>query len=164
MPDLKALFHHYLQQLDVMLQQVPDDLFNRSLAPDMLNLAEQARTAIQFSLRIYCPLVHVELPDLEAKVLTRAALQQQLHQTQRYMNQLPVWPANDDQRRIYERAGFAELQLSETDFVYLYGLPNFYFHISMVYAIARAQGVDLSKGDFDGFHQYPPGFSFVTGQ
>jgi hypothetical protein len=31
----------------------------------------------------------------------------------------------------------------------------------MAYAIARAAGVPLSKGDFDGYHQYPDGFSFV---
>jgi hypothetical protein len=30
----------------------------------------------------------------------------------------------------------------------------------MVYAIARVSGIPLTKGDFDGIHTYPTGFSF----
>lgn len=38
--------------------------------------------------------------------------------------------------------------------------PNFVFHLSMVCASDRAKGVPLSKGDYDGIHGYPLGFSF----
>ncbi len=150
-----------MQQLNGLLQRIPDDCFGASLAPDMLNLAEQVRTAIQFSLRVYCPLVRQTLPDFEAAALSRAELQHQLDKTQAFLAQLPDWQIADESHRIRERAGFADLELSETEFVHLYGLPNFYFHLSMVYAIARSQGVPLSKGDFDGWHRYPDGFSFV---
>ncbi|WP_232461250.1 DUF1993 family protein [Cellvibrio sp. PSBB006] len=37
----------------------------------------------------------------------------------------------------------------------------FFFHLSMSYAIARQAGIPLSKADFDGYHSYPVGFSFV---
>lgn len=37
---------------------------------------------------------------------------------------------------------------------------NFFFHYSMVYAIARQAGVPVGKADFDGYHLYPHGFSF----
>jgi len=67
----------------------------------------------------------------------------------------------NDARLIKERAGFADLELVEPHFIHHYGLPNFFFHLSMVYAIARQQGVVLSKADFDGFHDYPNGFSFI---
>ncbi|MGV7210836.1 DUF1993 family protein [Oxalobacteraceae bacterium A2-2] len=46
--------------------------------------------------------------------------------------------------------------------LHLYILPNFHFHLSMAYAIARQQGVALGKPDYDGYHAYPPGFSFVS--
>jgi uncharacterized protein len=31
-----------------------------------------------------------------------------------------------------------------------FALPNFYFHATATYAILRANGVDLGKGDFMG--------------
>lgn len=161
MTELNRVFQHYLGRIEHLLQRIPDNCLDASLAPDMLNLAEHARTAIQFSLRVLCPLLQRELPDFEAQQLTRATLQRQLEQTQAFIAELPVWSAADNQHRIHERAGFADLDFSAADFVSLYGLPNFYFHLSMVYAIARAQGVPLSKGDFDGWHRYPDGFSFV---
>lgn len=161
MAELNGVFQHYLGRIEHLLQRIPDDCLDASLAPDMLNLAEHLRTAIQFSLRILCPLMHRELPDFEARQLSRASLQHQLEQTRQYISALPIWSEADSQQRIRERAGFADLEFSAADFVDLYGLPNFYFHLSMVYAIARAQGVPLSKGDFDGWHRYPQGFSFV---
>ena len=43
----------------------------------------------------------------------------------------------------------------------MYAVPNFFFHYSMVYAIARNAGVAIGKTDFDGFHKYPLGFIFT---
>ena len=48
------------------------------------------------------------------------------------------------------------LDQSAADFLYLYGMPNFMFHLTMGYAALRASGVALGKADFDGFHAYPP--------
>jgi hypothetical protein len=47
-----------------------------------------------------------------------------------------------------------------SEYVSSFVLPNFFFHISMVYAIAKNNGVSVSKGDYDGIHQYPKGFSW----
>ena len=44
----------------------------------------------------------------------------------------------------------------------MYALPNFFFHYSMVYAIARQAGVEIGKSDFDGYHDYPVGFTFMS--
>jgi hypothetical protein len=65
-----------------------------------------------------------------------------------------------EDRIIQHRAGFAEIEQKGTDFLFLYGLPNFFFHITMGYASLRAAGVVLGKADFDGFHDYPAGFRF----
>jgi hypothetical protein len=37
-------------------------------------------------------------------------------------------------------------------------MPNFLFHASMAFAILRANGIEIGKADFDGLHDYPPGF------
>ena len=45
---------------------------------------------------------------------------------------------------------------SGSDFLNLYRLPNFFFHMNMAYANLRAQGMEIGKADFDGLHGYPP--------
>lgn len=140
---LQPLLLHYLQQLIKLLQKIPAPCFSAALAPDMFSLAEQARIASNYSLRLYCPLL------------------QEVERRRDYLQSLPVVNSLSAERRIQERAGFADLDLTETQFIHHYGLPNFFFHLSMVYAIARQQGVALSKADFDGFHQYPADFSFI---
>ena len=63
-------------------------------------------------------------------------------------------------RVIQHRAGFADLEQDGASFLHLYGMPNFLFHVTMGYAALRAAGVALGKADFDGSHDYPPGFAF----
>jgi len=64
---------------------------------------------------------------------------------------------------IEDMAGPVPISMKAEDFLMRFAYPNFYFHLGMVYAIARSRGVPLTKGDFDGLHQYPPGFSFERG-
>ena len=68
----------------------------------------------------------------------------------------------DNQSYVSDTAGFAKLQFGQPEFLHQYILPNFFFHISMLYAIAKLNGVVLSKADYDGYHAYPAGFSFVN--
>ncbi len=79
-----------------------------------------------------------------------------------YLNSIPsgkfLRPSTEILR---EQAGFTEVALPREKFLQQYIFPNFYFHYAMVYAIARSRGVPLSKQDYDGYHQYPEGFSFV---
>lgn len=162
MIQLQNLLLHYLQQLANILEKVPEDCYCAALAPDMFSLAEQARIAANYCLRLYCPLIQQPLPDFAQDELSKSALLQQVAQTRNYLATQPAVTELSYQRRILERAGFADLDLTEAEFIHHYGLPNFFFHYSMVYAIARAQGVALSKADFDGQHQYPKDFSFVS--
>lgn len=65
-----------------------------------------------------------------------------------------------DTLTITTTAGFAERTFSAPDYVLHYAMPNFFFHLTMAYAILRAQGVPVGKQDFDGYHEYPAGFRF----
>jgi hypothetical protein len=64
--------------------------------------------------------------------------------------------------RVHTTAGFAELNLPAWEYFQMYAVPNFFFHYSMVYAIARQGGVPIGKSEFDGYHRYPAGFAFTS--
>lgn len=163
-----AIFRHYLQQLKTIVhkidahQQGNPQILKHSLHPDMLPLLAQLRTAANFSLRCCCPLSGRERITFDNKDETFAGIQLQLDQTIQYLQSLPLNDAASTASLIEDQAGFIPLQLPAEEYVYHYALPNFFFHLNTAYAIARAAGVPLGKGDFDGYHQYPDGFSFVS--
>lgn len=115
--------------------------------------------AAQFLLRGYCPLLGEEVAPLFRESSGKHVVLLQIADTRDYLLQAEDVPQIDDGVHLSDRAGFADVCLPASQFLWLYIVPDFQFHASMVYAIGRAQGVRLSKGDFDGFHEYPPEFS-----
>ncbi|MDN4053557.1 DUF1993 domain-containing protein [Massilia sp. YIM B02763] len=159
------LFLHYLDRLHELLQRVAAfdaDVAGRRLHPDMAPLLQQARTAIGFTLRASCPLAGREIVSFAEGELTLPAVLSELAATVRYLAEIPDADFDRiDALNVHTTAGFAELDLSGWDYYLMYAVPNFFFHYSMVYAIARQAGVPVGKADFDGYHRYPPGFSFA---
>ncbi len=161
MVDIKKTFIHYLNQLQLILTKIPEELLPISLSEGMLSLEEHAKTSAGFALRGYCPLLGVETVSFDQPGTGKTSVLQKIDKTIEYLESSPVVNFFDDSKFLTDKAGFAEVNLSQSEYIHLYIMPNFFFHISMVYAIARANGVQLSKGDFDGLHHYPDKFSFA---
>lgn len=159
------VFLHYLDRLHGMLVKVAQfdaDISSNALHPTMLPLLQQAKTAIGFSLRTCCPLAGRTIAVFGDDLYNFDSVFAQLAATVDYLSAIPDAEfGRFEELRVETVAGSAELNLAGWDYYQLYALPNFFFHYTMVYAVARQAGVDLGKGDFDGFHQYPSGFSFV---
>lgn len=159
------VFLHYLKQLDALLERiaaVEDGIVERRLHPDMFNLLQQASTAIGFSLRTCCPLAGREIVSFRSEEESLAAVRRELAATVDYLRAMPECDiAGKPGSRIATAAGFADLDFAADDYVLMYAMPNFFFHYSMVYAIARQAGVPIGKADFDGYHRYPQGFIFT---
>lgn len=160
--DIKGLLSLYLNQLKVIVTKVPDELFSLSLTNDMFSLEMNAKIAANFLLRGYCPLIQVELVSFYSENSGKEAVLEQIASTKAYLENVPTLACFDDNELITDKAGFIEIRLPQSNFIHQYIIPNFSFHMSMVYAIARANGVALSKGDFDGLHSYPKVFSLVA--
>ena len=186
MMSVVRVFVHYLGQLQKIVSCIEAScagdasILQARLHPDMLPLVNQIRTTTNFALRGVCPLLARSPVTFDESESSFVALSRQIENTIRYLADIPAAALDnlacgqlpeelneiqlDDkkssERELSEPAGFAVVKLPAEQFIQLYILPNFYFHLSMVYAIARSQGVPLSKQDFDGFHQYPGGFSF----
>ena len=164
-------FLHYLKNLSTILScaEIAQEkggcargLIDARLAPDMFPLRQQAATAISFSVRALCPLVDLDPPNL-GNAEDFLMLRQQVEQVVDFLEGIPPNKFEGfETRAVKTTAGFAEHHFSGRDFLVNYAIPNFLFHCSMVYAILRVNGVELSKGDFDAFHEYPAGFSFES--
>lgn len=148
------VFRHYLARVAEMVEKAGPEALETRIA-DAFPAGQQFATAAGFAVRVACPLAGREVPDLPQALGPRLAVARAMLGA--------MTPAEFDgaeTRIIRHQAGLAVLEQSGSDFLHLYGLPNFFFHLTMGYASFRAAGVPLGKADFDGFHSYPDGFRF----
>ena len=155
------VFLRYLRQLHRLLDSAAahscgeETLLQARLAPDMLPLEVQVQIVANFALRACFPLIGRAVPPYGEFPATWSGMHARVVRALTLLETLPESEfAGAGQRRIEDQAGQALLSLPADDFLLQYAMPNFFFHLSMVYAILRAQGVPLSKGQFDGFHRY----------
>ncbi len=148
------VFRHYLSRVSDIVAVAGPDALDAQIA-DSFPARQQFATAAGFSLRIACPLAGREVPDLPQGLGPRLAVARAL-----LGSMTPADFEGAETRVIRHRAGLAELEQTGAEFLHLYGIPNFFFHLTMGYAALRAAGVPLGKADFDGFHVYPADFHF----
>lgn len=149
------VFRHYLTQMSGMVERAGREAMAARIA-DSFPASQQFATAAGFALRVACPLAGRDVPDLPQALGPRLAVARALLGAMK-----PAEFEGAEQRIIRHRAGLADLEQTGAEFLHLYGLPNFFFHLTMGYAALRQAGVPLGKADFDGFHSYPAGFSFT---
>jgi hypothetical protein len=144
------VFRHYLAQVAAMVEKAGPEALDTRIA-DSFPAGWHFATAAGFALRVSCPLAGREVPDLPQALGPRLAVARAMLGAM-----TPGEFEGAGERLIRHRAGDAMLEQTGSDFLHLYGLPNFFFHLTMGYAGLRAAGVPLGKADFDGFHAYPP--------
>ncbi|MFZ2751987.1 MAG: DUF1993 domain-containing protein [Lysobacteraceae bacterium] len=161
-----VVFQRYLARLAALLDLAqahagPDPgrinaLLAARLAPDMLPLHVQVEVVSNFALRASFPLAGETVPDYGEFPAGFDGLRARIARTRRLLETLaPARFEGASARVIHDRAGDAELSLPATEFLFEYALPNFFFHLTTVYAILRNCGVAVGKADFDGYHRYP---------
>jgi uncharacterized protein len=148
------VFRHYLARVAEMVEKAGPEALETRIA-DAFPAGQQFATAAGFAVRVACPLAGREVPDLPQALGPRLAVARAMLGAM-----TPAEVNGADTRTIRHHAGLAVLEQTGSDFLHLYGLPNFFFHLTMGYASLRAAGVPLGKADFDGFHSYPDGFRF----
>lgn len=127
------------------------------LSPDMFPLGVQARTAAAFGLRACCFENSRQMEILNGvDPYDSDDLVCHLNRVADHIESLD-YPVPE---LIEDRAGVKDIRMPVIEYINCFSLPNFFFHTSMVYAIARQAGFKLTKGDFDGIHEYPAGFSW----
>jgi hypothetical protein len=125
-------------------------LLEARLAPDMFALPRQVQIASDIAKNGAGRLAGIEAPSMPDTEASFAELKERCDKTIAFLQS--VDPAGIDAgmgREItitFPNGGGMRLD----GLTYLTGfiLPNLYFHASMVYAILRAEGVDIGKQDF----------------
>lgn len=149
-----------LRRAEDWLGPVYEEALTRRPHPEMMPVSRQVATAVQFTLRIAFPLVGKRAPELRAPMDGPGLLARIAGARDLLRGLDPEDFTHSGRRVIRAQAGIAHLELPAEEFVNEFGLPNLYFHHAMAYLALKQAGVSLGKADFDGLHEYPPGFSF----
>ena len=120
------------------------------LAPDMLPLVSQIRIASDAAKGCVARLAGQEPPKFEDNEASFADLRERVQKTLAYVESVPAaaFEGSDGRSITIPMRKRDPLQFSGEVFLRHWALPNFFFHVSMTYALLRHAGVDLGKGDF----------------
>jgi hypothetical protein len=128
-------------------QKIPEsDLTEARLAEDMLPLTFQvqnATNAVRNTLTLVAGLTNIATFQNDEK--TFADLQERIATTIKALERVEEKDFQGAEERIFERQGKS---WKGAHFLSQNALPNFYFHISIAYAILRLKGVQIGKQDY----------------
>ena len=121
------------------------------LVADMLPLWRQVTIACDHAKGACARLSGTEVPSFADTETTLAELNDRIAATIAFIQSIPDAAfADAEGRTIMVKAGPRELSFGAPQYYGGYAIPNFYFHMTTAYAILRANGVDVGKGDFLG--------------
>ena len=127
----------------------PSVLLNDRLAPDMFTLTRQIQIATDHAKGCMARLAGQPpevIPDTDT---TFADLQGRIRKVLGIVESYkPEQLEGSENREITIKIPTGELKFSGLDYVNGWAMPNFYFHITMAYAILRHNGIELGKKDF----------------
>jgi hypothetical protein len=130
----------------------PNALLQARLYPDMFPLLRQVQVSTDFAKSVSARLAGVEVPTLADTEQTFADLQARIDTVLAFMEGLD--PAKFDEaatREIVTQAGTPkEKRFTGQSYLLNYGLPHFFFHTTIAYAILRHNGVEVGKKDYIG--------------
>jgi hypothetical protein len=121
------------------------------LAPDMLTLAGQIQRASDAAKACAARLSGSEAPSFPDNETTFAELQQRIAKTIDYIKSVPTSSIDgSEERAIAFKAGKNEYNFTGLQYLQGFAIPNFFFHVTVAYAILRHKGVQIGKMDFLG--------------
>ncbi|KND60218.1 hypothetical protein BVER_00210 [Candidatus Burkholderia verschuerenii] len=124
------------------------ELINARLAPDMLPLVAQIQRASDTAKLSAHRLSGVDAPKFEDSF---AALQERIAKTVAYLKSIQHESLEgSDTRTITLKFPDFSPSFSGVDYLFGFGLPNFYFHVATTHDILRHLGVPIGKRDYLG--------------
>ena len=126
-------------------------LMNARLAPDMKPFPDQVRMAAFSSRSCIARLTGQQWPKTDDAEASLAELKETIALSVAFIEATdPAAFEGGETRRIELRFPGVELDFEGAGYLTSFAIPNFYFHVSMAYAILRNAGVELGKRDYLG--------------
>ena len=126
-------------------------LASTRLIVDMLPLSKQVQIACDSAKGAAARLAGIDNPAHEDNEETIEQLKARINKTLQFLSQVTESQmAGSESKEITIAYPNATLKFNGLDFLTKFALPNFYFHITMAYAILRAIGVAVGKMDYLG--------------
>ncbi|HYM98576.1 MAG TPA: DUF1993 domain-containing protein [Aestuariivirgaceae bacterium] len=141
----KALAHASARKID------PQVLLAMRLSPDMFPLVRQVQTVTDFAKAIAFRLAGREPPKWDDTEKTFEELKTRIDKALKILQAVkPDDFEGSQMREITVSPGGRMLKFKGDDYLFNFALPNFYFHVTIAYAILRHAGVELGKSDYIG--------------
>jgi len=119
--------------------------------PDMLPFTSQVHIATDFARGTCARLSGAEPPAIETDEKSIADLIARVDRSIAYVKSLkPEQIDGSEGREIVRKVGGKDVKFTGMNYLRYFAMPNFYFHMSMIYALLRAGGVEIGKTDFIG--------------
>ena len=119
------------------------------LAPDMHPFSRQIQMASDAAKGGAARLAGVAPPSMPDTETTWVELKERLAKTIDFVSSIKPEQVNGDENRTVElRLPGRTMTFTAKDFLFNFGLPNFFFHVTTAYGLLRKQGVPLGKMDF----------------
>ena len=127
-------------------------LLNYRLAPDMFALTRQVQIACDMAKNGAARLAGMEPPKFEDNETSIEQLKTRIGKTIAFLKTVDASSINGSGEReiTFPLGPTNKGHMKGVDFLNHFVLPNFYFHLTAAYAIARHCGVELGKRDFLG--------------
>lgn len=141
----KAVSHSQQKKVE------PKVLPETRLIADMLPLSAQIQIACDTAKGAAARLAGVEIPKHEDTEATLAELKARVAKTLDFIKTLrPEQLQGAETREIVLQFPQTTLKFNGVSYLTNFVLPNFFFHVTMAYALLRKNGVELGKRDFLG--------------
>jgi len=128
----------------------PIALLQFRLAPDMLPFTRQVQVACDTAKNCVARISGVEAPKFEDSEATFAELNARIQKTLDYLGTVPAerLDGTEDKDITFPVGRETTRTMKAEAYLKHSALPNFFFHITMAYAILRHNGVELGKSDY----------------
>jgi hypothetical protein len=121
------------------------------LAPDMLPFPKQIQIASDVTKGSIARLAGIEVPSFADTEMTFAELQARIDKTTAFFKTVSEKQIDGtEDKAISLKVGGRDLTFTGQSYLLGFVIPNFYFHLSIAYAILRHNGVAIGKADFLG--------------
>lgn len=126
-----------------------DEMLDWRLVPDMFNLRQQIQTVIRFAGSWPARAAGTEIPADPENLQSLADLRRGIAETKAWLAALkPEQFDGRDEVTLAVNLGGMEPTFALGQWLPGFATPNYYFHLSMAYAILRLKGAALGKRDF----------------